>query len=54
LVSCSGSSAELPRPAAANRVQVIFRNGSATAKVDVEYPVGRNRRCAEAIVGDTS
>jgi len=43
-----------PRPAVANSVQVVSRNCHATAKVDVEYPVGRNRRCAEAIVGDTS
>ena len=33
----------------ANAVQVFFKDGSATAKVEVEYPVGHRRRRAEGI-----
>ncbi|MCL5023062.1 MAG: bifunctional 2-methylcitrate dehydratase/aconitate hydratase [Nitrospirae bacterium] len=33
----------------ANAVQVFFRDGSATEKVEVEYPVGHRRRRKEAI-----
>jgi len=33
----------------ANAVQVFFKDGSATEKVVVEYPVGHRRRRAEAI-----
>jgi 2-methylcitrate dehydratase len=33
----------------ANAVQVFFRDGSATARVAVEYPVGHRRRRAEGI-----
>jgi 2-methylcitrate dehydratase len=33
----------------ANAVQVFFRDGSATAKVEVEYPLGHRRRRAEGI-----
>jgi 2-methylcitrate dehydratase len=33
----------------ANAVQVIFRDGSSTEKVEVEYPVGHRRRRAEGM-----
>lgn len=33
----------------ANAVQVFFKNGSSTAKVEVEYPVGHRRRRAEGL-----
>ncbi|MDQ6632889.1 MAG: 2-methylcitrate dehydratase, partial [Verrucomicrobiota bacterium] len=33
----------------ANAVQVFFKNGSATEKVEVEYPLGHRRRRAEGI-----
>jgi len=33
----------------ANAVQVFFADGSATEKVEVEYPIGHRRRRAEAI-----
>jgi 2-methylcitrate dehydratase len=33
----------------ANAVQVFFKDGSATEKIDVEYPVGHRRRRAEGI-----
>ena len=33
----------------ANAVQVVFRDGTSTAKVEVEYPVGHRRRRTEAI-----
>ncbi len=33
----------------ANAVQVVFRNGKATEKVTVEYPIGHRRRRAEGI-----
>jgi 2-methylcitrate dehydratase len=33
----------------ANAVQVVFKDGSATEKVVVEYPIGHRRRRAEAI-----
>jgi 2-methylcitrate dehydratase len=33
----------------ANAVQVFFKNGDATAKVEVEYPVGHRRRRAEGV-----
>ena len=33
----------------ANAVQIFFRDGSATEKVEVEYPVGHRRRRAEGI-----
>ncbi len=33
----------------ANAVQVFFKDGSATARVEVEYPVGHRRRRAEGI-----
>ncbi len=33
----------------ANAVQVVFRDGTRTAKVEVEYPVGHRRRRQEAI-----
>ena len=33
----------------ANAVQVFFRDGSATEKVEVEYPIGHRRRRAEGI-----
>jgi 2-methylcitrate dehydratase len=33
----------------ANAVQVIFRDGTSTAKVEVEYPMGHRRRRQEAI-----
>ena len=32
-----------------NSVQVLFRDGSATEKVTVEYPVGHRRRRSEGI-----
>src|SRR5208282_1401487 len=33
----------------ANAVRIIFRDGSSTAKVEVEYPVGHRRRRAEGM-----
>jgi 2-methylcitrate dehydratase len=33
----------------ANAVQVFFKDGSATAKVEIEYPLGHRRRRAEGI-----
>ncbi|MBB3184815.1 2-methylcitrate dehydratase [Halomonas fontilapidosi] len=33
----------------ANAIQVLFKDGSATEKVEVEYPVGHRRRRAEGI-----
>ena len=33
----------------ANAVQVFFKDGSSTAKVEVEYPIGHRRRRAEGI-----
>jgi 2-methylcitrate dehydratase len=33
----------------ANAVQVFFRDGSSTDKVEVEYPIGHRRRRAEGI-----
>lgn len=33
----------------ANAVQVVFRDGTATERVEVEYPVGHRRRRAEAL-----
>ncbi|MBN2887075.1 MAG: MmgE/PrpD family protein, partial [Chromatiaceae bacterium] len=33
----------------ANAVQVFFRDGSSTEKVEVEYPIGHRRRRAEGI-----
>ena len=33
----------------ANAVQVLFKDGSATEKVAVEYPIGHRRRRAESI-----
>jgi len=33
----------------ANAVQVFFANGTATEKVEVEYPIGHRRRRAEGI-----
>jgi len=33
----------------ANAIQVFFKDGTATAKVEVEYPVGHRRRRAEGI-----
>ena len=33
----------------ANAVQVFFRDGSATDKIAVEYPIGHRRRRAEGI-----
>ena len=33
----------------ANAVQIFFKDGTATAKVEVEYPLGHRRRRAEAI-----
>lgn len=40
---------EPDKRAIANAVQIFFRNGSATEKVEVEYPVGHRRRRAEGI-----
>jgi 2-methylcitrate dehydratase len=33
----------------ANAVQVFFRDGTSTEKVEVEYPIGHRRRRAEGI-----
>jgi 2-methylcitrate dehydratase PrpD len=33
----------------ANAVQIFFKDGTATDKVEIEYPVGHRRRRAEAI-----
>ena len=35
--------------AIANAVQIFFRDGSASEKVEMEYPVGHRRRRAEGI-----
>ncbi len=40
---------EADKRSIANAVQIFFRNGSATEKVEVEYPVGHRRRRAEGI-----
>src|SRR5689334_20483274 len=40
---------EPDKRAIANAVQIFFRDGSASAKVEVEYPVGHRRRRAEGI-----
>ena len=40
---------EPDKRAIANAVQIFFRDGSATEKVEVEYPVGHRRRRAEGI-----
>jgi 2-methylcitrate dehydratase len=40
---------EPDKRAIANAVQLFFRDGSATEKVEVEYPVGHRRRRAEGI-----
>ena len=40
---------EAEKRAIANAVQIFFRDGSATEKVEVEYPVGHRRRRAEGI-----
>jgi 2-methylcitrate dehydratase len=40
---------EADKRAIANSVQIFFRDGSVTEKVEVEYPVGHRRRRAEGI-----
>ena len=40
---------EADKRAIANAVQIFFRDGSSTQKVEVEYPVGHRRRRAEGI-----
>jgi 2-methylcitrate dehydratase len=40
---------EPDKRAIANAVQIVSRDGSATEKVEVEYPVGHRRRRAEGI-----
>lgn len=40
---------EADKRAIANAVQIFFRDGTATEKVEVEYPVGHRRRRAEGI-----
>jgi len=40
---------EADKRAIANAVQIFFRDGSATEKVEVEYPLGHRRRRAEGI-----
>ncbi len=40
---------EADKRAIANAVQIFFRDGSSTEKVEVEYPVGHRRRRAEGI-----
>ena len=40
---------EADKRAIANAVQIFFRDGSKTEKVEVEYPVGHRRRRAEGI-----
>jgi len=40
---------EADKRSIANAVQIFFRDGTATAKVEVEYPVGHRRRRAEGI-----
>ena len=40
---------EPDKRAIANAVQIFFRDGRATEKVEVEYPVGHRRRRAEGI-----
>ncbi len=37
------------RRSIANAIQVFFKDGSATDKVEVEYPIGHRRRRAEGI-----
>jgi 2-methylcitrate dehydratase PrpD len=40
---------EADKRSIANAVQVFFRDGTSTRKVEVEYPLGHRRRRAEAI-----
>jgi len=40
---------ELDKRSIANAVQVFFRDGSSTPRVEVEYPIGHRRRRAEGI-----
>ncbi len=40
---------EADKRSIANAIQIFFRDGSATEKVEVEYPVGHRRRRAEGI-----
>ncbi|HEX4342338.1 MAG TPA: 2-methylcitrate dehydratase, partial [Verrucomicrobiae bacterium] len=40
---------EADKRSIANSVQVFFQDGSATERIDVEYPVGHRRRRAEGI-----
>jgi 2-methylcitrate dehydratase len=40
---------EADKRSIANAVQVFFKDGTATAKVEVEYPLGHRRRRAEGI-----
>jgi 2-methylcitrate dehydratase len=40
---------EPEKRAIANAVQVFFKDGSSTAKVEVEYPIGHRRRRAEGL-----
>jgi 2-methylcitrate dehydratase PrpD len=40
---------EADKRAIANAVQIFFRDGTATEKVEVEYPIGHRRRRAEGI-----
>src|SRR5262249_22041369 len=40
---------ELDKRSIANAVQVFFRDGTSTPRVEVEYPIGHRRRRAEGI-----
>ncbi len=40
---------EADKRAIANAVQIFFRDGSSTEKIEVEYPIGHRRRRAEGI-----
>jgi len=45
----SGEYLEPNKRSIANAVQVFFTDGTATDNVEVEYPIGHRRRCAEGI-----
>jgi 2-methylcitrate dehydratase len=40
---------EADKRSIANAIQIFFKNGSSTEKVEIEYPIGHRRRRAEGI-----
>jgi len=40
---------EADKRSIANAIQVFFKDGSSTEKIEVEYPIGHRRRRAEGI-----